>query len=137
MAKELSLPKMVLISQLIKTLNSLQPGGTDGQDGSPPPVTAHIDVQLTLLSTGPFDDLRVSGRNFGGLESVEVVVRSTSYFGNGVESSGVNKSQVKATEAGVIELTVAVTCPAGATTTHQVEARGSRGSLANTAAVSC
>ncbi|MFB7669682.1 hypothetical protein ACFC1R_38275 [Kitasatospora sp. NPDC056138] len=138
LATELGLPKTVLISQLIKTLDGLQPktGGPGGPGQPPHPVTAHIDAQLTLLP-GPFNDLRVSGRNFASLEPVEVVVQSTTHFGDGTQSSGGNTTPVTADEAGAIDVTVAVSCPVGATTTHQVTARGSSGSLANTAAVSC
>ncbi|MFD8781743.1 hypothetical protein [Kitasatospora sp. NPDC059599] len=138
LAKELGLPKPVLVSQLIKTLNALQPKATvPGGQGQPGhPATAHIDVQLTFLP-GPFNDLRVSGRNFANLESVEVTVQSTTHFGNGTDSSGGNTTPVKADETGAIDMTVAVSCPVGGTTTHQVTARGSSGSLSNTAAVSC
>lgn len=117
-------------------------GGAPGGGGGAPgggggtPVQATVGVELTLTA-GAFNTLRVFGSNFVGNEEIAITITSTTKFAAGGQSTADNSTTTAAVNGG-FSVSVGVSCPAGASTTHVAYATGtSSGRISNKAARSC
>jgi hypothetical protein len=143
LCRRLDLSAPISTSYLIHLLDSLHivdphPGGGGGSPGGGggTPAQATVGVELTP-TPGAFNTLRVFGKNFVGNETIAITVTSTTQFANGSQSTADN-STTTAAAGGSFSVSVGVSCPAGASTTHRAYATGtSSGRISNSAAASC
>jgi len=108
-----------------------------GGSPTPQPSPGPPSIVAEFIDDGPFGEVRINGNGFSGGETVTLTIKSVTRSPSGQQHTEVGTKDMTASPEGILNDSIGVSCPRGATTTHTIQVHGASGEEVGEAIFTC